>query len=280
VLGLLPLLLASCGACHAEQQAAWERSRHATASTNAVYRASHALEPMQWCDSCHLKEGITCETCHVQDGVVLSARATTAKGQQAHAMREAPQLNQSDFCGSCHQFNFPLSRAEPVRFSKHPMQNTLAEWRATQSAQTCQDCHEAHNPPGPHDVKSLRAALRATATRVGDEVRIALTPAAVGHRFPTGDPFRRLRLELCRDEACTAVVAARELERQVRATHDGWEIAQDLTLPPEGLTVAVHAAQARFVRLSYRYAARSSEAQLEEAEREAVLFTQSIGDAP
>src|SRR5581483_1240440 len=92
VLGLLPLLLATCGTCHAAQQAAWERSRHAAASTNAAYRASHALEPMRWCDSCHLEQGITCETCHVQQGVVLSTRAPTAEGLKAHALREAPEL--------------------------------------------------------------------------------------------------------------------------------------------------------------------------------------------
>jgi hypothetical protein len=235
---------------------------------------------MQWCDGCHaplgVDEGISCAACHVREGLVLSAQAPTPDGQRAHAMREDASLTRSEFCGACHQFNFPTSRAEPVRFSPHPMQNTLAEWRATGSAQTCQGCHAPHDPQGPHDRGALRASLHAVARRDRDEVSIALAPVGVAHRFPTGDPFRRLKLTLCPDADCTGEVAVRELEREVQSTHDGWRLAGDLTLPPQGLTVSFKAPGARFVRLSYRYAARSSEAALDDDERETILFTQPI----
>jgi hypothetical protein len=284
VILVVPLLLAAdCGSCHAQQHEAWQRSRHATAGTNAAYLASHAREPMKWCDSCHAQEGVTCAACHVRGGMVLSTRAPSAAGLHAHAMQQDDGLSRSELCAGCHQFNFPVSREEPVRFSPHPMQNTFAEWRASGSAQQCQECHAAHDPAGPHDVPALRAAIRGEAKRVRDEVRMGLTPVGVAHHFPTGDPFRRLRLSLCSDVDCTGVVAVHELERKVRPTHDGWELSTDSTLPPEGFTVALHApANAKFVRLSYRYAARSSEGALDDDEREATLFTQPIsqGDAP
>ncbi len=287
VMLLVPLLLAAnplssaeCGACHTEAFETWSRSRHAASATNATYRASHALEPMPWCDSCHapqgVDEGISCAACHVREGLVLSTRAPSPDGERAHAMRQDVALGGSGLCAGCHQFNFPTSRTEPVRFSSHPMQNTFVEWQATGTVRPCQACHASHDPQGPHDVTALRASLRAVARRERDEVSIALEPVGVAHRFPTGDPFRRLELSLCRDVDCTGVVARRELEREVQATSDGWRLARDLTLPPTGLTVSLKAPGARFVRVSYRYAARSSEAALEADERETILFTQPI----
>jgi hypothetical protein len=44
---------AQCGACHEKALEQWKGSMHAASATNDIYRASHALEPMQWCENCH-----------------------------------------------------------------------------------------------------------------------------------------------------------------------------------------------------------------------------------
>jgi hypothetical protein len=270
---------AECGACHAKALEQWASSEHATGATNDLYRVSHDLEPMQWCENCHRPqaEGVSCAACHVRAGVVLSAQAPTAAGQHAHAMRQEPRLSQSAFCGECHQFNFPIGHSDPVTYSPHRMQRTLDEWTATGAQKTCQQCHGAHAPRGAHDVERLRAALDVTVERVRDELRLRLEPKGVAHHFPTGDPFRRLRVELCADEACAQVLAVRELERRIAPAGDSWRIASDTTVPPEGLTVAMPAPpHVHFVRVAYRYAARSNEPKLPEEMVEATLFTQRL----
>jgi hypothetical protein len=85
------------------------------------------------------------------------------------------------------------------------MQSTLTEHRVSAfAADPCQSCHmprgadgrRAHGFAASRDPVMLRSAVHAKAERSGDEVIVELTPAAVGHAFPTGDLFRRLSVEL------------------------------------------------------------------------------------
>ncbi|REG27728.1 hypothetical protein ATI61_10963 [Archangium gephyra] len=55
----------------------------------------------------------------------------------------------------------------------------------------------------------------------------------VGHRVPTGDPFRRLRLRLCREPACASPIATRFLMRRFEIRGDGWTLGEDTTVPVE-----------------------------------------------
>jgi hypothetical protein len=213
----------------------------------------------------------------VRAGVVLSSRPPTAEGQRAHAMKHEPSLATNEFCAECHQFNFPASREEPVTYSKHRMQRTLDEWTASGSTKSCQACHGAHAPRGAHDVDALRQAIEAQLQVERGELRLRLEPKGVAHNFPTGDPFRRLRIDLCADEPCTRVLASRELGREVVPAGESWRIAEDFTVPPQGVTVAMTAPKdAQFVRLTYRYAARSSESALDFSQRETTLFTRPL----
>jgi hypothetical protein len=84
-------------------------------------------------------------------------------------------------------------------------QDTIVEWRASPShGRTCTRCHMAgstadgHAFAGGRDHAMLDAAVdvHARADREGDaiDVTFVLRARGVGHAFPTGDLFRRLRV--------------------------------------------------------------------------------------
>jgi hypothetical protein len=227
-----------CAECHAREHEQWASSRHAAAATDRLYVTNHAQEPMAWCDGCHAPlgqrdEGVGCASCHVADGAVLSSHAPTAKGLEAHAVREAPALGTPAACERCHQVNFPVGRAEPVTPSRWPMQNTVAEWQASGTSKPCQRCHlprGEHAMTGGHDLEKVRKALEVSVAWAGDsEVRVTLASRHVPHALPTGDPFRALRVDLL--DADGAVVGSRRFGRTIAPAGDSWRIADDWTIP-------------------------------------------------
>jgi hypothetical protein len=285
IVSLVFLVLAvppPCGDCHQRENAAWLASRHAVSASNELYRVNYAHEPMQWCQGCHApveklgEATVGCISCHVRDGVVLSAHVPSTAALKAHAMRHDASLASADFCGSCHQFNFPIGRHEPVQLGEWPMQNTVAEWRASGIKASCHDCHDVHRAPGGHNLELLRAAVAVDVKRIeGGEVRVTLRSRNAGHRFPTGDPFRRLRIDLCAAADCNEVLTSREMERAIVPVGDTWRIDLDGTLPPLGsreLEVVVPE-RARAWRLVFIYAARSSEAFLSSADYAVELYS-------
>ena len=84
------------------------------------------------------------------------------------------------------------------------MQLTATEHRAsTHSTTPCTTCHmpraaghASHRFAASRDVDFLRPAADIRASRSGNEVLISLSPRDVGHALPTGDIFRRLRVEV------------------------------------------------------------------------------------
>jgi len=299
----------ACARCHPKEYAAWQDSRHAHAYDNRLFLSSFRREPMPWCIYCHaplpaqaraalgtsqqrlneplLREGINCAICHVRDGAILSSHAPTAAASAAHAMRYEPLLGKSEFCGACHQFNFP-HQAEPFRYGATPMQNTLSEWQKTTRGMECQECHMprgAHRFPGGHDAELLRDRLSLALTRSrGNIITVALRARGIGHNFPTGDPFRRLRLELCDEAACDEPALVLLFRRTFVHTKAGWELDHDTTLPPPGpsgeslrtvsieLPAELRAAAPIHYRLSYAYAAPSTEDDLRPEERAVELI--------
>lgn len=238
---------AACAVCHAEIAAEWRASQHAAAWRDEVFQAAYAVEPMQFCRSCHAPlaaagrapdrrsadEGVACAVCHVRDGHVLGpGRAAPAPG--AHRSDPLVAMRTSAFCDGCHQFNFPGDSGPggEVYATDEPMQDTHAEWAMSAAGargEHCQSCHmpvvtgadgrshRSHRFPGSGDVGLLREAVRVEATaRVEGEAtvaRVAVHPGRIGHAFPTGDLFRRaeLRVWLEGDEAHAQTVAmARE----------------------------------------------------------------------
>jgi hypothetical protein len=178
---------AACEGCHADVAREWRASLHMQSHSDPVYQRAFALEPLAFCTRCHAPEadaespslehtsvGTACVTCHSGGPTATSARP----------------------CASCHEFGFPEGPGL--------MQLTATEHRASIHAATpCTTCHmprvaghASHRFAASRDVDFLRRAADIRASRSGDEVLIVLSPREVGHALPTGDIFRRLRVDV------------------------------------------------------------------------------------
>ncbi|MCA9492433.1 MAG: hypothetical protein KC621_21015 [Myxococcales bacterium] len=226
----------ACAECHVEQGAAWAESRHAKAATNALFAESFRRTDHPWCLSCHAADGVGvgCATCH-------------AAG--------------SPGCEGCHQFDLP--RELGGASSGVASQDTVQEWRRSSFAdRPCTSCHDPHASPGGHDDERMRAALTVDVRADVDRVVARLTSHDVGHAVPTGDPFRRLQLDVCADLGCSRTLATATFVRRLAPTEDGgWRLAEDTRVPPPtgGARTSVvervlEAPGARGWRLSYHLA--------------------------
>jgi hypothetical protein len=106
-------------------------------------------------------------------------------------------------CAACHQLSWPGAAA--------PLYDTWGEWERSPFAAAgvrCQDCHllDAAEPSRPDHAMSadperavsvLVAIPALTLTRGAEPVQGALTlqNTGAGHAFPTGSPFRGVRVE-------------------------------------------------------------------------------------
>lgn len=257
--------------CHAEAGEEWARSRHAVAFSNPIYAESErTVAGREWCRNCHAplqaqrdglargdaslaSEGVNCAVCHVRDGRVLVADPPDARTLEAHPSTWAPELRDAAFCAGCHQFAMPDVGAFPaIHDTRVPMQDTYAEWRASSSPERGETCQTCHMPAGSHafvrgahDVEALRAAVstsvRALVAPPGADPRVpgfgaefTLSSTGVGHRFPTGDPFRRLVVQVCAEPACTGVLASADAGRGFVGDAAGWRVSEDRSIPPPG----------------------------------------------
>jgi hypothetical protein len=188
-----------CADCHADTVTAWSTSLHAAAHSDPAFTEAFRRADDPWCLTCHLPDdGVTCATCHGDDGRT---------------------------CADCHQFDLPGTTVAS--------QDTVAEHaRSSFADRPCTACHDPHAPQGGHDADALRRAIDVVATRTPDGTRFALTTTDVGHAFPTGDPFRRMVLEVCADLACRSIVAHHVLERSLVETDGTWRERADSRIPP------------------------------------------------
>jgi hypothetical protein len=214
-LGAAVSLNADCMTCHDEEARTWRASRHHQASTNAAYRAAHAVEPAIFCQDCHAPEsmpgkappravdelGIGCVTCHVtEEGVVLAAPTARGDEQPPHPVHRSAAFAQTGACAGCHEFRFPGALGDDDgRF----MQTTVREHHRSSTAdKPCAECHmprtegrRSHAFTQVRDPDWLRARLDARAERAGEgRIRVELVQPEPGHGFPTGDLFRRLEI--------------------------------------------------------------------------------------
>jgi D-alanyl-D-alanine dipeptidase len=183
-----------CAECHPQAARAWQGSGHAASWSSPLFQAGLAVERRRFCVDCHAPtgvaaraDGIGCASCH-------AAGATRAA------------LRAPDFCRRCHEFATPEWSGGQMRMTDLPMQSTFTEWEAYRragGAGTCQSCHMPggdHAMHGAHDVELLRRAIDVAVdvapSADGRAVTFALTSTGVGHRFPTGDLFRHLTLEV------------------------------------------------------------------------------------
>lgn len=204
-----------CAGCHAGPTEAWQTSRHASSASNPhIVQALADARHVGWCLTCHLPEptGVGCRTCHPTHGPTSP-----------------------DVCEGCHQFAGPAVTG-PLALGGDPVQDTVAEHRATpagQAGRTCASCHlRGHRFLGAHDPAFVREGLTA---RAEPDALVLQTTADLGHRLPTGDPFRRLEVRLCADRWCADVRSRRQLAVVHQPDADGWmRVVSDTRLGPPG----------------------------------------------
>lgn len=271
----LGLSAADCGRCHGERHAEWSSSQHAGAWSDPAFQAAWRPWPNGWCLNCHLPlaaqqtellggeaipgalhdrageggplaaEGVGCAVCHLRAGAVISAGPPSRAAQAAHPTVADPALRGAELCAACHQFPFQNhTPRRPFSLSASPVQDTVAEWQGSAAAaagQGCADCHMprgAHRFAGGHDLAALRRALSVEARAVGaGEVAVRLQTHGVGHKLPTGDPFRRLRVQLCAEplrsprDTCENIVGEAIFRKTFAGTEQAWAVEEDHTVP-------------------------------------------------
>jgi hypothetical protein len=236
VIALVVLAFASadCAGCHPAQAEAFATSRHAIASELPIFQVSAAKASTPWCASCHRPAGarvagLECASCHAVGGDATAIRSTRTPSREAlaaHRIVVAPSQ-----CTSCHEFATPLpDHLDPVVYSSQPLQATVSELTRSDPRARCVDCHDPHRPLGAHDPALLRSAVEITARSTTDGVEVTLVAKRVGHRFPTGDPFRRLVVSVCEDATCEHVVGKHVVGRSFALREGVWAPVIDHTL--------------------------------------------------
>ncbi len=244
--GLTGVAPKDCAECHGEIAAEWAQSLHARSFTDPVFRSEYAISPEPFCVHCHAplvpdrpggeleggdselaSRGVDCAACHVREGRVVARRG---EGGDSHPVLIDPRLGTSEFCGGCHQFDFPdQSQTARVRYEPGlPLQDTLEEWkqsRAAKQGKTCQSCHmpwarrrdgrryRSHRFLGLDNAEFMKSAVkvRVSAQRRGEviEVRAVIAAGNIGHSFPTGDMFRRAVLTVSAGSARASLALER-----------------------------------------------------------------------
>lgn len=202
----------TCARCHAAIHAQWRASGHAAAFEGAVFRAEYDPAPSPFCADCHAAarashghrahDGVDCASCHAP---AQALRPDLPDGA-------APKGSES--CARCHQFTFSSEAfgTHGVYDPADPLQDTVHEWQASAAARDgieCIDCHMPWIDEGDARHRDHRLVGAGDPTLVGDsilveatlgphpdglELTLELAPGDVGHRVPTGDMFRRLRV--------------------------------------------------------------------------------------
>jgi hypothetical protein len=238
VIGALLLVLlgaGECAQCHQEVAANFAQSRHANARRLPVFALSFPHAGTPWCLSCHQPEGRgeghTCETCH-RDPLGVKNTRSTPEGAKAHRV-SVDETFAATACARCHEFTSPLpGHLNPVVLSNEPLQSTSSEQRGAMPGATCVTCHDPHRAPGAHDAAMLTRAISVEAKAADGGVEFVVQVGKTGHRFPTGDPFRRLVISTCVDKECTDIVSRRSFNRGMGLSSDGgvWTTLRDSTL--------------------------------------------------
>jgi hypothetical protein len=164
-------------------------------------------------------EGVTCAVCHVKEGVIVGPYGDT---RAPHPVRRDPKLLNIDACASCHQATAAYTDTLVCTF------DTAEEWKASPYAakgQTCSNCHmpsvqrplatgtpvravRRHSFAGSTIAKNMNESapvqpsgldvelVHAERQRDQISVQMKLTNARAGHKLPTGDPERNIRVEI------------------------------------------------------------------------------------
>lgn len=199
---------AACESCHTAIAGEWQKSLHHTSFTDADFQRAIPRDPDPFCRGCHAPEtdpklGVACTTCHVTSAEILAAPASSASGRAPHPLTRTAEFATEAACAKCHDFDFPDAKLRRVPLA---MQRTASEHYGR--SDTCATCHMTkqgghadHRFAASRDDAFVKSAVTIRARRIApDRVEVVLTPALVGHAFPTGDLFRRVRVSAGRSE--------------------------------------------------------------------------------
>jgi len=188
----------ACSVCHPHQYQQWQESLHAHAVGPGLLGQLPLLDDAtrRACLNCHAPRteqqagptpgtnaanGVDCAGCHVRTHARFGPHEVLLT---PHGVVQAePLFKDAAFCAPCHQFG-----DDGIRIAGTPLENTVAEWRASDypaQGKTCQACHMrdgSHHFSGIHDPATVRNALQVNARRTGDGVRIELRNRGALHR--------------------------------------------------------------------------------------------------
>ncbi len=197
------------------------------------------------------REGVTCVACHQVDGHMLGPLSEPLS--PPHPTRVA-DLRAVATCARCHQFGF-----ERIGRLDRPIIDTMTEWegyREQGGEQRCADCHMpiegeqplfTGGPPRPHTHHGLRGPFDPVFVATGVQVEalsLQADPATgarasmtlvngTGHRLPSAEPQRFIRVHLSALGADDQILETREIrfERPVDVARLR-ELGPDTTLMP------------------------------------------------
>jgi hypothetical protein len=225
-IGPLPTGLANasaqgCHACHDDAHTQWAGSAHHGVSSQFREATEHETpactfchlpldvqrpaittfepgQPNRWSDQPNpsydatlASEGVTCAACHLRNGSIVATQETAAP----HPIAVNPELKAVSTCAPCHQLDWPGS--------PRPLYDTVGEWTRSdwsKAGVTCVDCHQSSGHGGGADpARAVSLLVQVAPTLVRGQpptkVEITLQNTGAGHAFPTGTPFRGVRLE-------------------------------------------------------------------------------------
>ncbi len=268
-----------CGLCHPDKLADWRTSPHAKAFSPGLVGQllTYNAEDTRSCMACHAplaEQTQAFETARRQGNAALpSAQGLAAAGnscggchlrqyrhygppdRRSNAVGPTPSTDphggairtkafeSSDFCGACHQF------PQNLAINGKPLENTLAEWRASpaaRSGKTCQSCHmpeRRHLWRGIHDAAMVRSGVQARFSAQPGQAVFRLINSGVGHAFPTYVTPKAVLTGVALDISGHVIAGSEKhivIQRQVAFTGDVWhEISDSRLLPDQSATLSV-----------------------------------------
>lgn len=191
----------TCGGCHEAAVREWDGSMHHASFSSPDFQASYREEPLAFCVACHAPRrpalgvelgnahGIDCASCH--PGVEAHERARLGSARAGEAVPPRTVA-----CATCHE----LSSVGSATL----LQSTASEHAASPfRSVSCASCHMPRDAHG-HSSHAFRVSRDPSVIRRALVVRdvglrpegasFTLASVGVGHKFPTGDIFRALRV--------------------------------------------------------------------------------------
>ncbi|HLO76974.1 MAG TPA: multiheme c-type cytochrome [Magnetospirillum sp.] len=260
-----------CGGCHRDKFEEWKTSLHARAFSPGLVGQllSYDAEEAAACLRCHapLAEqrqafeaarirgkahrtdnqglaaaGNSCGGCHVRDhrrfGPPQRHSGAVGHGDPAGShggVTRTADFEKSEFCAGCHQF--PQDQA----INGKPLENTVAEWRASPAAaegKACQTCHmpdRKHLWRGIHDPDMVWGGLTPEFTAETGWARFRLTSTGVGHAFPTYVTPKVVMKAVALDHAGRPIGGSERghvIQRRVEFVAGQWVERSDTRLAP------------------------------------------------